>query len=35
MCDHIINIHLSELLHTKIEESIINEHNFFFKWTIT
>ena len=30
MCDHIINIHLSELLHTKIEESIINEHKFFF-----
>ena len=34
MWDHIINIHQSELLYTKIKELRINEHNFFFKWTI-
>ena len=35
MWDHIINIHSSELLHTKTKESRINEHNFFFfKWTM-
>ena len=26
MCDHIINIHSSELLHTKTKEYRINEH---------
>ena len=26
MSDHIINIHLSELLYTKTKESRINEH---------
>ena len=31
MWDHIINIHSSELLHTKTKESRINEHNFFLK----
>ena len=30
MWDHIINIHSSELLHTKTKESRINEHKFFF-----
>ena len=29
MWDHIINIHQSELLHTKIKESRINEHNIY------
>ena len=31
MWDHIINIHSSELLRTKIKESRINEYNIFFK----
>ena len=31
MWDHIINIHLSELLHTKIKESRINEYKNFLK----
>ena len=30
MWDHIINIHLSELLGTKIKEFRINEHKVFF-----
>ena len=30
MWDYIINIHQSELLHTKIKESRINEHKIFF-----
>ena len=35
MWDHIINIHLSELLCTKTKDSIINEHkNILKKWTI-
>ena len=29
MWDHIINIHQNELLHTKIKESRINEHNIY------
>ena len=29
MWDLIINIHQSELLHTKIKESRINEHNIY------
>ena len=32
MWDHIINIHPSELLHTKTKEFRINEHNFFFNF---
>ena len=31
MCDHIINIHPSELLNTKTIESRINEHNKILK----
>ena len=31
MWDHVINIHLSELLLIKTKESRINKHNFFFK----
>ena len=34
MQNHIINIHPSELLRTKTIASRINEHIFFFKWTI-
>ena len=35
MWDHIINIHLNELLHTKTKESKINEHKKKkLKWTI-
>ena len=33
MWDNIINIHPSELLHTKTKESKTNEQNFFFKMT--
>ena len=31
MCDHIINIHSSELLYTKTKGSSINEHKNIFK----
>ena len=36
MCDHIINIHPNELLHTKTKDSRIDEHKKFIKkkWTI-
>ena len=34
MWDHIINIHPSELLRTKIKEFRINEYNKIIKWTI-
>ena len=31
MCDHIINIHPNELLHTKTKDSRIDEHKKFIK----
>ena len=34
MWDHIINIHPSELFHSKTKESIINEHKKIKKLTI-